>query len=364
MIDQEVLSRLTLVVPTFNRQKFALRLMKYWDERGPIIIVLDGTAVPISSDLLSEFGPRVRYFHHPAGIYTRLSGCLELIETDFVIFAGDDEFYIPSALEQCINELDLDPNLVACSGRAVGFTPTKSKIIGRPIYEKLAGYEIDSDVPFERLSSHMQKYVPCQVCAVCRSDIWKDIWRHVLAKEFSFFSAGELQFEMCLSYTGRSKVISEVMWLRSIEENAPVRGTDVCLIEKHKFSNWWSSGGDEKYQFIDSMAYYFSKVSLVSISNAKDELVNAVELYIDYCNRKTKNERGSVKTINFLRNLFHRLFIYFARSEVCMNYRYFNSPSLVDFCKNMAVSEVAADVHEVERISFIIENFHRNKFVN
>ena len=53
----EELNKLSIVIPTFDRQKYALRSMKYWSDNGvPQVHVLDGSKEPIEQKYLEDLG--------------------------------------------------------------------------------------------------------------------------------------------------------------------------------------------------------------------------------------------------------------------------------------------------------------------
>jgi len=100
-----LLSKLTIVIPTYNRQSYALRNMRYWSGRGAIVHVIDGSPVTISKDDLVGLADNIHYHHHPNSLYERFKYSLQLIRTDYSALLSDDEFFLPSASEVCINEL-------------------------------------------------------------------------------------------------------------------------------------------------------------------------------------------------------------------------------------------------------------------
>lgn len=238
------LKDLTLVVPTYFRQSFVLRLMRYWSGRGAKVIVLDGTDDPISKVHLDAMDPSIVYIHNPVGFYERLGGALDLIETKYTILAGDDEFYIPSALARCIRELEDDSELVACSGTAIGFCPEASFIRGLKVYPRLVGYEILATDAKVRVLSHMSDYEVNQIYAVCRSRQWKIVMRAIVEKRFPVYAILEYQFQMYMSFAGKSKVVNELMWLRSVGENEPVNSKAPFINDGRKgFYEWFVARG-------------------------------------------------------------------------------------------------------------------------
>jgi glycosyltransferase domain-containing protein len=255
--------------------------MRYWNGKGPKVIVVDGTDESIPKCDLDALGPSILYVHNPVGFYERLRGVLDLITTKYVALAGDDEFYIPSAVARCINELEHDPEMVACCGRALGFSPgQKYAVNGWPCYPLLKGYVLEADDPEQRLTEHLVNYVPSLIYAVSKTDDWKKSWRHTLLAEFPAFATFELQVEMCMSIAGKSKVLPELMWLRSCFETEPVRNTDESLDPEKSFRGWWlnpANAGD-KDRFLSLMSDAFADI-LGQSGDRRDWVVRAIEAY-------------------------------------------------------------------------------------
>ncbi len=261
-MPKNILEDLTLVVPTYFRQHYALRLMKYWSNKGPKVIVVDGTDKPISKENLEGMCSSIIYVHNPVGMYERLHGVLSLITTKYVALAGDDEFYIPSAVVKCIEELEKEPDLVACCGMAIGFYPTQNFVRGIQMYPKLFRYEISESAPKDRVVKHMSDYEVNQIYAVCRSREWKIAFLGILEREFPVFAIGEYQFQLYMSFAGKSKVINELMWLRNSGETKPIRGTDPSL-GPHLFFDWYNdkNSNKEKSELLDISANTLKNLS-------------------------------------------------------------------------------------------------------
>ena len=102
------LEKLTIVIPTYNRQVFALRCMQYWSGTNVNIVVIDGTEKNIDSVIVSQLEPNIKYIHGPACYYKRMLSIVDLVKTEYVLIGCDDEFYIPSAINSCIIKLSLD----------------------------------------------------------------------------------------------------------------------------------------------------------------------------------------------------------------------------------------------------------------
>jgi glycosyltransferase domain-containing protein len=360
-----ILQRLTLVIPTYERQDFALRLMNYWADKGPHLIILDGSARTIAPAKLDVFGSHIQYLHRPVGIYQRLSESLDLIQTEYAALAGDDEFYIPTVVAACIKELDQDDGLIACCGRALGFRPKNQRVVGNPQYPRLEGYAVDAEGAEERVVQHMRDYVPSLVYAICSATQWKTAWKYTLQTEFPFFAAGELQFEMCMAYAGRSRVVPELMWLRSHGETEPVRGTDPSLDVNKRFPGWWADASKEKEheEFISIMARGFNELLPDEGEDLRGAVIAGAEAYLG-CYEKRKRGRIGLKT---LRRRAVKMIPGFAKpflKSVLRGLRRHESDQHAELLQAARVLEgsgVQVDFRELEEIERTIIQFHKNR---
>ena len=360
-----ILQRLTLVIPSYERQDFALRLINFWADKGPRLIILDGSRQAIKPERLNNFGAHVQYLHRPVGMYQRLPEALNLVETEFVALAGDDEFYIPSAVESCIHELDKDDDLVACCGRALAFLPKNQRVLGRPQYPRLEGYAVDAEGADERVAQHMADYVPSLVYAICRTSQWKTAWKYTLHTEFPFFAAGELQFEMCMAYAGRSKVVPELMWLRSHGETEPVQGTDPSLDRKKRFPDWWRDGAKvkEHEEFISIMSWGFNEILPDKSQYVRAAVVNGVESYLELYKNKAKGH-SSLKT---LKGTAVKIVPDIAKpllKSIPSGFRRHKSDQHAELLQAARVLEgsgVRVDLQVLEEIQETIIQFHKNR---
>ena len=219
-----LLSKLSIVIPTFNRPEFLIRSISYWSDYDMTVHILDGAKVPLDDKLISGFKSNINYHHMPIDLMQRLNSSIEFIGTDYSMLVADDEFFISSALESCIEELENDHEIVSCMGSAISFRVEDNIVVGNIIYPALSKHSLMQDNSLERSIFHMSNYVPSSIYSVMRSNVWKKSIRSASVKNYEVFvkAIGELQFEITSSYLGKSKIINELMWLRSFE-NEPIR---------------------------------------------------------------------------------------------------------------------------------------------
>ncbi len=224
--------------------------MRYWSDSEVTVYVLDGSEEEIKPDALVDIASNVHYHHLPVSVLDRIGMAGDLVKTEYAELLGDDEFFIPSALEACIAELEADNSLVSCMGRALKFSPEKAGVMGEAAYEEMKGYKVLQNDPVDRMIFHMDPYQPSTVYSVIRTWVWKRAVSILPEKEFLDLGTAELQFELAVSYFGKSKVAPILMWLRS-GENPPNRN-----LEDTPFHKWWidPNMGADRDTFLAIMA--------------------------------------------------------------------------------------------------------------
>jgi glycosyltransferase domain-containing protein len=214
-------SELTLVFMTRNRTQFLMRNIKHWQGTLVSIIILDGSEIALSNDLVNSFGANVAYLHLPVSIEARLYKASNLIQTKYTLLAGDDDLFVQNGVSECISELERDSDLVSCMGTSIGFHE-----YGRDIFcfesnpNLFSKGQINDDNPLDRVRLHLRDYECTTIYAVIRTQIWK--------KNISLFSLStslpgnlmEIFYELATVYQGKTKVIKNVMWLRSHENDS------------------------------------------------------------------------------------------------------------------------------------------------
>ena len=370
MTDYKNLKKLTLVMLSFERQLFVIRSMKYWSKKNINLLVFDGSKKPIQSAILKKFTKykNIYYEHCKSSYVQRILKAKSLIKTEYVALIGDDEFYIPSTVKRCIDELDKNNELVSCIGTAVSFYPLHGLIYGRPKYPKLFGYEISHNDPRERVKTHMRDYVPSLIYAITRAHNWKIAASAYTDKEFPVFAMFELQMEMILSFSGKSKVIPYLMWLRSSNESKKIINKEKSLIPTNTFSKWWQNKKlkTEHECFINIVSGKFSILSPgYKDEYYKNSVIDACNSYMDYV-----FERKVKRNISLARKLarFFTGYIHDERKRKIKNFFFafigiskLHSNLLLDEVIGMKKKSETVDLKEVQKIIRIISDFHNNK---
>ena len=347
------MEKLTIIIPTYERQTFMLRAMHYWSGKEMIVIFLDGSKVGLDINILANFKSNIKYIHSSVGIYKRILSAISLINTEYIMFGCDDEFYIPSALESCLIKLSLDSNLVACAGRALRFNWNDNSVLGYNVYRKLKNLILDDINPMFRLYKHFSNYVPAHVYSICRTSVWKVVAQEVFSREYNFYAASELQLEFLLVYAGKTLIIPELMWMRS-DECPPHHGTSKSIIPSLTFHKWWFDENNikEKEDFIARMEIACKQISKINKKYYDPKVQNVFEIYL-------KSERIFIlfkfykHLPNFLRNMIKSIYKIFG-------YDVTKKTLLIDAVKSLENTGVKVNFTEIKLIERLIYFFYQN----
>jgi glycosyltransferase domain-containing protein len=118
-------NKLTIVLLTFNRPKFLLRFVKYYNYfKFPFkLIIADGSKKEINTVIYSEItkNKNILYKAINKNFYHRIYQSLKLVNTEYVKFAADDDFFFKTTIEKCINYLSINKNYNIAGGKFINF---------------------------------------------------------------------------------------------------------------------------------------------------------------------------------------------------------------------------------------------------
>ena len=232
-------NKLTLVIPTYNRQKIVLRAIRYWAEIGVTVHILDGSKNAIDNIDNIIKGECIFYHHIPISFLERLKFSIDLINTKYCALCGDDEFYLKSSINTAIENLENNNELVACAGRAAGMSFSSKKLFLKNTYPEQKNYSVNQDNSCERMLYHMRNYSPSTIYSIVRKDAWINAMRVSTIKDYPIAALFEIQFEMILALHGKSIVTNNLHWLRNFDTEL-IRDTDLCMSSINNFARWWS----------------------------------------------------------------------------------------------------------------------------
>lgn len=272
------LSRVTVVIPTFERGEFVKRQCQYWADRGPQILILDGSKIPMTSDFVTTLAKNIRYVHSPTSFRHRRFMATELLATEFAILLPDDEFYLEEGLLDCISHLDANPETIGCTGKVLGFFVERDRFKAFLAYEDWKPFPSECRTVSERLNFSLPplKAHKVEFC-LFRTSIWRVVFSESYRDQYSCGYVYERLLNLCAAIQGRTDLINSVVLLRSLE-NPPTNSPDVPRSGANNFIAWATSG-----EFESETYHYEQKVRRIigSVQElAKEEVDTFVKRFV------------------------------------------------------------------------------------
>jgi len=371
-----LLNKLTILILSYNRQKFAIRNMKYWSGTNVSVILIDGSQKKIDKDILSKFHKNIIYIHSPKDYVKRIKSFLYKIKTKYVILGCDDEFYIPSALNSCLKNLIKDRELSACGGFVWGFEFKNKLMLGFNAYPSLKKIFLSESDPNIRLQKHFSNYTTIHYYSVCRTDLFKIAIKEVFKKNspvYDCYAMSEILLEFLICYSGKSKVIPELMTLRSgenigINSLNPDEKVGFNFFNKkilERFDYWWLDKNNKlkKDQLINFVKLCCKKIDSINRNMFPCNIANIFENYVKFLQKDKKPFYIYFKSFYryfplFLRDNIKELLKYFGYFED--NLRKTNMLKSINLLKK---EKVFVDLNQLKNIDKILKDFYNYKLL-
>jgi glycosyltransferase domain-containing protein len=255
--EVELLSELTIVIPTYNRPLELERAIEYWRDLPVTVHILDGSEKPWFpvGNLIGD-SPAIFYHHLPNeseyGFYDnyceRINMGLSLVNSKFSALIADDDFFTLSGLTRALKTLNDHTQIDSVIGRVAFFKKnTYSLQWEKESTNWIPSKNLQSGELIERLKTNPRKFFIWY--GISRTDKLKAIWS--TGSKFSFSS--RILYEYSIHQLGlafcRVRVIDSVLQLREkvttinpyIEERHLTVDRDeeykvVCQLYKETFS--------------------------------------------------------------------------------------------------------------------------------
>lgn len=217
-----MLDEITIIIPSYERQNYLRKVIRYWKDSKAKIIILDGSKKKIDFNKIGH-SKNIKYFHFPKkSLFERLGLASKMIKTEYSILCCDDELYLESGLLSCLKELKKNKDLSCVMGRVLCFRyrDNKNKLVGFPGYLQFKKYYLANNDPAKRIKIHLSdaRGRPTMY-SLTRTIYFKKILKLISKDDiFPCQQTYELQIDICLAYFGKIKFIEELTWLRNFDE--------------------------------------------------------------------------------------------------------------------------------------------------
>ena len=175
----ELLSELTIVIPTYNRPLELERSIEYWRDTTVTVHILDGSEKPWFSLGSLKGASNITYHHMPAengqnpmeSVFQRIVYGSKLSNTKFSAIGCDDDFYTIAGLNYSLKLLKSQPNIDAVVGRVLTYqTNNRGQVLWWCKYLNWKDHDSAKSSDFSVRVFGKKNWF---LYGVCRTDLWK-----------------------------------------------------------------------------------------------------------------------------------------------------------------------------------------------
>lgn len=229
------LNRLTVVIPSFGRHDYLLRQISFWSNSAARVVIIDGS--PDQLALGTQLPSNIEYVHDPSPFAIRMLNSVRCVKTDFVAVLGDDDFFSPRGLQQCITRLNSDPDVVGCIGRSVRFFFQDGKVLAEQRDPESTEFPSSVHTGLDRLyATYHSGKIGALFYGVYRSEPWSQVVRTTYSTTFATGYIYDTIIRVLMTYRGSVGIVDSLVWYCS-SENPPVK-TGPGMDRKVGFLDW------------------------------------------------------------------------------------------------------------------------------
>jgi glycosyltransferase domain-containing protein len=298
----ELLSKLTILIPTYNRPYELERAIEYWRSTPVNVTILDGSEMShFSLEILSSI-PNVSYHHLPQSVgdswrqnyVHRLDFARSLTKTKYSALCADDDYFSVSGLVASLRVLEDNADLDAVVGKTLGFEATENLVrwwlrYGPTSVGNASSWSDDPIVRLERGSLRLYY-------GVVRTDLWNlriDVTReHVWLGE-----RWETLFQDVGRALFRATTINQIVWFRFKTQRRPHETSYQYLRE-------WANSQEDSVDVASYVDILVKTVLLQSPNSDKNKIYKKIQDVV-------KNHPESRNQSSELKLLMSRIIEYF-----------------------------------------------------
>lgn len=287
---------ITLLVPTMNRSDFLIRLLRYYDEVGfeGCICIGDSSSpehVVRTKRVIEALRGKLNivYQEYPGiNVTVCVKRLLNFVSTPYAAINPDDDFLVPSALNQCAKFLGEHPDYAAAHGMGIAIGLDSGGLYGR--IAKCNYYRqplIEAESASQRLDDHLSNY-SVTLFSVHRIESWRAMFRDVHLLKDRWFGS-ELLLCCKSIILGKSKELDCLYLVRQMHVQRYLLPDTYDWITSPE---WYSS----YLVFRDDLTEALALQDNISIEKAQKVVKQAFWSFLDIClSQQSGSWRGSRK---------------------------------------------------------------------
>ena len=192
--EVELLSQLTIVIPTYNRPLELERSIEYWRDTPVTVHILDGSDKPWFPVGVLPGAPNISYHYFEpnesevlsAGYKKRIRFAAQLPTTRFSAMIGEDDFFVISGLYASLKVLSESGTICSVTGVTVGFESLDHRTKwGFRNIERRASSNFESSGVSRRLASMQSGEWPTLYYGIFKTETWKKVFAISFRYDFS-----------------------------------------------------------------------------------------------------------------------------------------------------------------------------------
>lgn len=224
--DLSLLKKLTLVIPTYNRNYYLSRCLWY-HAHFPFGEIIVADSSPEEKKVVNRktvtkvremFGANVLYLEYEpetekygGDIYRKWADAIHHSETEYSQICTDKEYLIPTTITICIEYLDKHSEYGSAEGRYYEIKKSPYNKIYSDDFYPGRSISINMDDPYERLKtlthSKMDSYTLLAIRHTC---LYNEIFNCLFTGGVDDLRFGELGFEMLSAISSKSIYLNEL----------------------------------------------------------------------------------------------------------------------------------------------------------
>ena len=253
-----------IIVPTMNRPDFVIRQLNYYASlNSPHTLYYSDASTPDNSKKIRDYIEKLRgklnvvYLVSPAGNSIRsVLQLLSTVQEKYVSFFGDDDYWIPDTLSECVEFLEKNPDYETAIAKSLTFKTGGNAVFGK--IKEIHDYprhSIEDETASKRLINYLGPNLSAITAAVIKTGHLLKYYEDSVEIEDANIR-GEILPSCLMLIGGKSKVIDQLGFIRQIHDS------------HFKLADMFDWFTDEKWH----ASYIVMKNKIIAALMAKDNI--------------------------------------------------------------------------------------------
>ncbi len=228
--------RLTILLTLKDRTEFTRRWMEYMNAnlcQYPIIIADGGCDTDIEEHLKNKLNYsklnyryiRYAYDRNIRDFFVKLQSAINQVETDYIVLADNDDFFVTENFNKYIEFLDCNPTYVTCSGQSAHLSifehNTLTNSTSGDSYQLVCDRiqkNIEQDSPLKRIQFFFdnanKQNLWNKFYSITKTNVLRQTIKYFINSGDTDVNVFELYFNISLLYSGKHKEYPELYYIR------------------------------------------------------------------------------------------------------------------------------------------------------